>query len=399
MKIFTRQPLAKELAESIMGKKLFSDGPNGLFLAAPRRTGKSTFLQFDLKPELEAQGVFVIYVDLWSEQSKDTDPTTVISIAIERAVKDQLGRITKAAKKAGLESVTLGSVLKFGVKNESGARGMSYFEALQQLSESVKRPVALIIDEAQHALTSEQGESAMKALKSARDQMNTPDKVNLMLVMSGSDRDKLLRLVNSNATAFYGSQVKNMPLLDTDFVAHIRHLIEAQRPDLIPIDPAQLMKAFVLFGHRPQVFAAALEHALSPLEQHTDRFETTLMTAALARQKDDEAQMASEFSSLEKIEQAVITRILSLGAKFRPYDADTLCFVSSATGKRATTTQVQNALVSLRAREPSMIWKSARGEYAIDDTAMTRWYETEVKAGRWPPTPTPDAESALASRF
>ncbi len=37
----------------------------------------------------------------------------------------------------------------------------------------------------------------MTALKSARDQMNKPTQVNLMLVMSGSDRDKLLRLVVS----------------------------------------------------------------------------------------------------------------------------------------------------------------------------------------------------------
>ena len=57
--------------------------------------------------------------------------------------------------------------------------------------------VALIIDEAQHALTSEAGEAGMTALKSARDQLNKPGKTRLMIVMSGSDRDKLLRLVNT----------------------------------------------------------------------------------------------------------------------------------------------------------------------------------------------------------
>jgi len=64
------------------------------------------------------------------------------------------------------------------------------------------KPVALIIDEAQHALTSESGENAMTALKSARDTLNGPDRVKLMLVMSGSYRDKLLRLVNTNGAAF-----------------------------------------------------------------------------------------------------------------------------------------------------------------------------------------------------
>ena len=62
--------------------------------------------------------------------------------------------------------------------------------------------VALIIDEAQHALTSEAGEVTMTSLKSARDQMNQPGQANLMLVMSGSDRDKLLRLVVSAGAPF-----------------------------------------------------------------------------------------------------------------------------------------------------------------------------------------------------
>jgi hypothetical protein len=39
------------------------DAVNGYFIAAPRRTGKSTFLQVDLKP-LEKSGVAVGYVDL-----------------------------------------------------------------------------------------------------------------------------------------------------------------------------------------------------------------------------------------------------------------------------------------------------------------------------------------------
>jgi len=31
------------------------------------------------------------------------------------------------------------------------------------------------------------------------------------------------------------------------------------------------------------------------------------------------------------------------------------------------------------------VWKSARGEYAVDDAAMHRWFEQRTGAGRWPP--------------
>ena len=48
MLYYPRTPLAAALADALQGKAAFSDAPNGLFLAAPRRTGKSTFLQSDL---------------------------------------------------------------------------------------------------------------------------------------------------------------------------------------------------------------------------------------------------------------------------------------------------------------------------------------------------------------
>jgi len=108
----------------------------------------------------------------------------------------------------------------------------------------------------------------MAALKSARDQLNRPDQVKLMLVMSGSDRDKLLRLVNTNAAPFYGSQIQRMPELGPDFIAHIAHsaqLITRQRPDLAEVNQATLHEAFVLFGQRPQFFMEALGQVLSPL--------------------------------------------------------------------------------------------------------------------------------------
>ncbi|MGX0936401.1 hypothetical protein SGO26_21065 [Cupriavidus metallidurans] len=42
---------------------VFSDAHNGLFLAAPRHTSKSVFLQHDLRPALSERGVLVISVD------------------------------------------------------------------------------------------------------------------------------------------------------------------------------------------------------------------------------------------------------------------------------------------------------------------------------------------------
>jgi hypothetical protein len=136
-----------------------------------------------------------------------------------------------------------------------------------------------------------------------------------MLVMSGSDRDKLLRLVNTNGAPFYGSTVQRMPELGKDFIDFVVGLIEANSPQLKPVDSVKLLQAFQRFGSRPQFFSTALADALSPLSSGDGRFEDQLLEAANRRQVEDEAQMESEFLALRPIEQAVLWRVCRDTAK------------------------------------------------------------------------------------
>jgi len=393
MVAYPRTALADELVQQLQGKTAFGDAHNGLFLAAPRRTGKTTFLRGDLRPALERAGVVVVYVDLWADTARD--PGVLIADAIGRALHPHLGLIARTAKNAGLDTVSLAGWLSVDTSRIGKLDGLTLVDALRALHETAGKLLALVIDEAQHALISEAGEAAMTALKSARDQLNRPGLVNLMLVMSGSDRDKLLRLVNTNGSPFYGSQIKAMPALGADFMAHIVQLVEAQRPDLAPVDQLTLQAAFAGFGSRPQFFMEALGQVLSPLAALSGRFEPAMLAAAEQRQRDDEAQMASDFLGLKPLEQAVLWRMLAQGARFRPYDADALRFYRDKTGrdKALSPQQAQNALESLRQRTPALVWKSARGEYAVEDAAMHRWFEGRAAAGTWPP---PSAQGNLA---
>ncbi|MBI5901315.1 MAG: ATP-binding protein [Rhodocyclales bacterium] len=276
--------------------------------------------------------------------------------------------------------------------------GLTLVDALKALRETAGKPVALIVDEAQHALTSNAGEAAMSALKSARDQINRPGEVNLMLVMSGSDRNKLLRLVNTAASPFYGSQIQRMPPLGPDFIAFIARRIEEQRPELRPADTAMLQAAFERFGNRPQFFMEALGQALSPLATNAGRFEPAVLDSARQRQQDDESQMESDYLCLKPVEQAVLWRMLEQGPRFRPCDADALKFNRAQVGKAVSAPIAQNALEVLRQRTPPLVWKSARGEYAVEDAAMHRWFEDRNQAGKWPPH-SPQGDLDLAEPY
>ena len=70
------------------------------------------------------------------------------------------------------------------------------------------------------------GEAAMAALKSARDQLNRPGAVNLMLVMSGSDRDKLLAFCHKTLGSLEdydhrqnADLIKTLEALDTELLS------------------------------------------------------------------------------------------------------------------------------------------------------------------------------------
>ena len=187
----------------------------------------------------------------------------------------------------------------------------------------------------------------MSALKSARDQLNQPGEVNLMLVMSGSGRNKLLRLVNTSGSPFYGSQVQRMP----------------------------------------QFFMEALGQVLSPLAGLSERLEPAMLQAALQRQRDNESQMESDHLGLKPIEQAVLWRVLAQGPRFHTYDAEALKFYREKTGHPVTVAQAQKALEALRQHMPALVWKAARGEYAVEDAAMNLWFEARQQANQWPPQP------------
>ncbi|MET0961273.1 MAG: hypothetical protein ABWY05_00420 [Noviherbaspirillum sp.] len=70
----------------------------------------------------------------------------------------------------------------------------------------------LIIDEAQHALSTSQGVNSPYALKAARDALNmNEDDPRLILLCTGSHRSKQANLLTTKDHPFFGSRVRDFP--------------------------------------------------------------------------------------------------------------------------------------------------------------------------------------------
>jgi hypothetical protein len=375
-----RPELAKQLATDILGKNAFSDAPNGLFLAAPRRTGKSNFLQYDLQPQLEHSGCLVVYVDFWAQSRRDPAQLLVEAIAYQvrktQGLADQLAAALSKIKLAGVE---------IDLSRVGQPDGTSIPQLLELLSQQANCPIVLILDEAQHALTTEAGESAMFALKSARDQMNSPTNHRLLLVFSGSDRDKLLRLLNSANAPFYGSQIHHMPELDRSYIERVADALEKIHPWFAPVNVEQLFEAFKAVGMRPQFLNQVLERVLQGPKTNNVQAGSNVLAEALKVEQMETKERRQLYLGLKPLEQYVLWRMLAQGPAFRPYDADSKAFYSALLGRKVSTPLAQAALVSLRDHNPSVVWKSSRAEYAVDDTGMQAWFAQEQAAGTWPP--------------
>ena len=97
--VFHRVELALDMTTRLLDLPATSAVRSGLFLSAPRRTGKSTFLREDLMPALGNTGALVLYVDLWRE--RDVDPGEVIVEAVAAVWTAEEGAWRRVIRRIG----------------------------------------------------------------------------------------------------------------------------------------------------------------------------------------------------------------------------------------------------------------------------------------------------------
>lgn len=367
------------MAQWALGEDPFSPGEVSVFLAAPRRTGKSTFLVHDLLPELMARGATPVYVDLWSQKS--ADPGALINEAVRKVLDKQGKGVLGRIRGAGVTKAGLGSWLSFDLEKLGLSGGATLANGLSALVRKGEGPVVVIVDEAQQALKSEAGRDAMFALKSARDTINLDPTLTdgrpaaLGLVFTGSHRDKLASLVTGRDQPFFGSRIRDFPLLGRDYTeAYGRHINGLLPPDR-RIDASEIREAFDIVGRRPQyLHSAVTRYATGDLGGERE-FDSLLQLAQDERETHWDSYRR-QWSALDHLQQAVLRRIIAEGDRFRPFDADSLAAYAAAIGEPIGAKDVQQALDGLREQE--LVVRLERGRYSLEDPSMADWLRAET---------------------
>lgn len=368
MEFFRREGLATNLAKKVLEVSPTSASSSGLFLAAPRRTGKSTFLREDLRPALEKEGALVLYVDLWEDRSADPGETIVHMVRAELAKHE--GVITRLARSAGMEKVAVGG-LSFSLDRIGLGDGISLSTALAELSDEVKRPIALVIDEAQQAIVSEKGNDALFALKAARDELNSSRHFGLRIVATGSNRDKLAMLRAGRDQAFMGAPLINFPSLGMDYVQWFCHRLNLGAP----LDPARVYELFKRASFRPELLGAAADAVRFEFGLPSHQVSTRFAEAIDEQIAESEREQLRVVHSLTPPQSTVLRVMAVRGEKFAPFEAATieaynavLQATSPNVDAKIDVSGAQQALAALQ--EKALVWRAARGVYALEETGL-----------------------------
>jgi hypothetical protein len=364
--VFHRTQLAERMAQGVMASAVGSAAASGLFLAAPRRTGKSTFVREDLRPALQNRGATVLYVDLWA--NKKADPGAVIVGAVRAELARHEGVVARLARSAGMEKVTVGGVA-FSLDRVGLGKEISLSAALAALSDETGQPIVLLIDEAQHAIATEGGYDALFALKAARDELNSSEHHGLRIVATGSNRDKLAMLRNSKDQAFFGAPLVAFPPLDADYIQWFCKGVGLAGP----LDPDAVTKLFERAGHRPEILGAAADSI---------RFDFSIgpadAAAAFAKAVDEQIEEADlqtlrVIQALTPLQSAVLRVLAREGEKYAPFEAGTMesyrAMLSALAPGETMVPEVSNVQAALGAlQDKSLVWKEKRGVYSLEES-------------------------------
>ena len=366
---FVRRNLAARYCDALAGEGLVDAG-SGLFLAAPRRTGKTTFLQRDLMPEALSRQWLPVYVDLW--ESQQTPPTRLVATAVVNALRAEQTRVAEdIAFQAGKTTADV-TLHDYGLENAGAPNEKTVVVALRTLSEVAGKPVMLIVDEAQEVLNTT--DELMFSLKSARDTVgiDAHGTRRLFIVCTGSHRDKLTHLVLTKKQPFFGSSVHPFPVLGRDYIdwytARInQHLAEGNR-----FEPQAVYGAFTLVGHRPEALKRIMsEIALEEGAAHS--LGERLARGAIAHQDALWDEFSKAYRNLTKQQQAVLQLLIEGGPHFEPFSEATVAACGRIVGSTVGVNHIQKALDALRKKD--LVWRSARGEYALDDPSFGEWFK------------------------
>ena len=343
-----------ELAKSYI-QLLQAQPGRPIALFAPRRVGKTFFLDQDLSPEAKRAGYVVIYADVWLHR---TSPLDAINHVLEETLDDltipksSVGRGAKTpVKKLG----GLGASLEFGEEPERRALPLQAelrLDALvARIYQTAGKPLLLMLDEIQSLVDHDHGHSIIATLRAVLQR----HKQKVFAVFTGSSQEALSEMMAAAGGPMYQfAQLLDFPVLGEDYLQlladHFEKVHSGKRLDL-----GSLKEVFERIGFKPALMKDLVKDMSA--EGSTD------IEFALKRMMQDDRQVAgwqALLSNMKPLEKMLLAQIATGNP---PLGKETLIELEQQ-GMNPTISKIRSALGQLRRKG---IITHVKGSYMIED--------------------------------
>lgn len=333
-----------------------------LALFAPRRVGKTFFLDHDLAPQAQEAGMLAVYADLWLHKAA---PLEAVNHALEEALDDarvpasSIGKLAKTpVKKLGV----LGASIELG--DEPQRRALPEPAALRldalvtRLAGQHKGQVLLMLDEVQTLGEAQGGVSLIASLRAVLHKR----RAEVCAVFTGSSQEGLSRLMNTAGAPMYQfAQIIDFPFLGDEFLHMLAAHFGAVHPGkTLPLDG--LRSGFEKIGYKPalmrDVVRAMSAEGITDVQRGIDNYMASDHQMAVWR---------ALLNSTDAFDQGVLA-VLAKGQA--PLSQSTLQTLAAIPGAKPTISKVRSSIEKLK--RSGLLSKNAGGT-TIDDPLFAEY--------------------------
>jgi len=333
-------------------------------LFAPRRMGKSEFLEQDLIPAAQKSGLLTAYLNLWDAREH---PRGAVISALARAgsprglsalikkLKGPLKKVKASAKVTGLAEGSLEAELAEDPKFTG--------PALSELLRSFDRPngrLLLVLDEAQ-VLASPANSDLTHSLRAGLDIRKQTIKV----IFAGSSESSLRRMFGRATEPFYNwAPIEPFERLGAEFVTAMT--LKVNQLSRYPLSKREALRAFEALKRTPEFFRRYLQRYLSYAELGS----RAALDDTLAHVFSDSGYRTT-WDRLLPADKAVLRALAQEVSDLHSLAARKRLGEDLGLGKPAPLDTPKNALRRLQKDE--LVMKLEYGHYQIQDEGFVEW--------------------------
>jgi len=333
-------------------------------LFAPRRMGKSEFLEQDMIPAAQESGLLTAYLNLWDARE---NPRAALINALARAgsprgiaalVKKLRSPVKKVKASAGVSGIAEGSFeAELADDPTSGALALS--DSLRVVDHSTRK-LLLILDEAQ-VLASPIHSDLAHSLRAGLDIR----KQTINVVFAGSSESSLRRMFGRATEPFYNwAPIEPFERLGAEFVAAMTRKIN--QLSRYPLSEREALRAFDALKRTPEFFRRYLQRYLAYAELGS----RAALDDTVAHVFNDAGYNAM-WSRLLPADRAILTALAQGVSDLHSLPARRRLGSELGLGKPASLDTPRNALLRLQKEE--LVLKVEHGRYQIQDEGFLEW--------------------------